>query len=74
MLREYQNGGRYGLFDQWPLNGKYMHFILSMLLTPELGTSPTIVKHITLLKSILNPDIASIIAAKLIKLYLPIIN
>ena len=48
--------------------------ILSVLLTPELGTSHKTVKDITLLKSILNPDIASITAAKLIKLYLPIIN
>ena len=48
--------------------------ILSVLLTPELGTSHKTVKDITLLKSILNPDIASIIATKLIKLYLPIIN
>ena len=48
--------------------------ILSVLLTPELGTSHKTVKDITLLKSILNPDIPSIIATKLIKLYLPIIN
>ena len=48
--------------------------ILSVLLTPELGTSHKTVKDITLLKSILNPDIASIIATKLIKLYLPIID
>ena len=47
--------------------------ILSVLLTPELGTSPKIVNPITLLKSTLNPDIASIMAAKMIKLHLPII-
>ena len=46
--------------------------ILSVLLTPELGTSPKIVNPITLLKSTLNPDIASIMSAKMIKLHLPI--